>query len=73
MLTEDKLQAAFRLFDKDSSGLVSLEELQQVMFTEGFEDFNALVRKHDNNEDGEISFEEFSAIMKEGQWGFELY
>jgi Ca2+-binding EF-hand superfamily protein len=46
---------------------VSLEELQQVMFTEGFEDFNALVRKHDNNEDGEISFEEFSAIMKEGQ------
>lgn len=65
MLTDDKLQAAFRLFDKDSSGLVSLEELQLVLATEEFEDFSYIVRKHDKNGDGEISYDEFAALMKE--------
>lgn len=36
-----------------------------MLATEDFEDFNAIVRKHDKNGDGEISFDEFAAMMKE--------
>jgi calcium-dependent protein kinase len=67
MLSNEKLQAAFRMFDKDNSGSISSEEIKQVL---GFgralneEQVEKIIREVDENGDNEISFEEFSKMMK---------
>ena len=55
------------MFDKDGSGLISAAEIKEVL---GFgktlseEAVNDIIKQVDENGDGEISFEEFSAMMK---------
>lgn len=67
LLTNEKLQAAFKMFDKDGSGMISASEIKEVL---GFgkamseEAVNEVMKQVDENGDGEISFEEFSAMMK---------
>jgi calcium-dependent protein kinase len=67
LLSNEKLQAAFRMFDKDNSGSISSEEIKQVL---GYgkalneEQVEAIIREVDENGDNEISFEEFSRMMK---------
>ena len=67
LLTNEKLQAAFRMFDKDGSGFISSEEIKEIL---GFgktlseEAVNEVIKQVDANGDGEISFDEFSAMMK---------
>eukprot|EP00347_Sterkiella_histriomuscorum_P014917 403359020 len=67
LLTNEKLQAAFRMFDKDGSGFISSEEIKEIL---GFgktlseEAVNEIIRQVDANGDGQISFEEFSQMMK---------
>ena len=68
LLTNEKLQAAFKMFDKDNSGMISAAEIKEVL---GFgksisEDaVNAMIKQVDDNNDGEISFAEFSSMMKQ--------
>ena len=67
LLTNEKLQAAFKMFDKDSSGFISSEEIKEIL---GFgktlseEAVNDIIKQVDENGDGQISFEEFSTMMK---------
>lgn len=67
LLSNEKLQAAFRMFDKDNSGTISSEEIKQVL---GYgralneEQVDQIIREVDENGDNEISFEEFSRMMK---------
>lgn len=67
LLTNEKLQAAFKMFDKDGSGMISANEIKEVL---GFgksmseEAVDEVIKQVDANGDGEISFEEFSAMMK---------
>ena len=67
VLTNEKLQAAFKMFDKDGSGLISPSEIKEVL---GFgqtlseEAVNDIIKQVDENGDGEISFEEFAQMMK---------
>lgn len=67
LLTDDKLQLAFNMFDKDSGGSISSTEVKEMMgvgknINEKL--WNEMVREVDVNGDGEISFEEFKVMMK---------
>lgn len=67
LLTNEKLQSAFKMFDRDGSGLISADEIKDVL---GFgktlseEAVNEIIKQVDANGDGEISFEEFAAMMR---------
>jgi len=69
LTTNEKLQAAFKMFDKDGSGIISPEEIKDVLSFGGTnalskEAIDAIVKQVDENGDGEISFEEFVDMMK---------
>lgn len=67
LTSNDKLQAAFKMFDKDGSGVISADEIKEVLGFGGNLDekaIEAIIRQVDENGDGEISFEEFVAMMK---------
>jgi len=68
-IKEDVCWPAFRLFDRNSDGKISQDELKMVL---GNEDVNnvmgsqieQLMKEVDGNGDGEIDFNEFMAMMK---------
>jgi calcium-dependent protein kinase len=69
-LDENVLRFAFRYFDKDDSGEISFEEMQEI-FEQNIPDkakmkqmLKRFINEVDENGDGRISFEEFSDIMK---------
>ena len=69
LTSQEKLQAAFRLFDKDNSGKISPEEIREVLCfgdsgSISVEAVDAIIKQVDENGDGEIEFEEFVAMMK---------
>jgi Ca2+-binding EF-hand superfamily protein len=52
------------MFDKDGSGLVSSEELSEILSAGGSADFESMIKEYDDNGDGQISFDEFATMMK---------
>jgi len=67
LTSNDKLLAAFKMFDKDGSGLITAAEIKEVLGFGGNLDnaaIDAIIKQCDENGDGEISFEEFVAMMK---------
>lgn len=66
-MQEERLYAAFKIFDTDNSGTISAVELREILGKEGFskgEDFWAsLIEESDANHDGVIDFNEFLALM----------
>jgi len=69
LLTNEKLQAAFNLFDIDGDGRITLEEIKSLLGTNLDMETNKdiwkeLMAEGDDNDDGEISFEEFKTMMK---------
>ena len=80
LLTNDKLQAAFNLFDIDQNGKITVEEIKSLLGGGGNTDnyvlstggqgdvhndvWRSLMVEGDENNDGEISFEEFKTMMK---------
>lgn len=66
LLSYEKLQRAFRFFDKDSGGTISVEEIQQAINFDGSlsqDDLIQIAKEVDVNGDGEISFDEFAQMM----------
>ena len=54
------------MFDKDGSGAISLEELKQALGISDDQDevLTKLLEEIDENNDGEIQFEEFCHMME---------
>ena len=66
LFSEKKLKAAFKMFDKDGSGFISKDEIKDSLanFRNISEsELDDIIKQVDDNEDGEISFDEFKIIM----------
>jgi calcium-dependent protein kinase len=66
LLSNNKLQSAFKMFDKDGGGSISTDEIKQVLsFGQNLEEsvVNDIIAQVDANGDGEISFDEFAEMM----------
>nr|GEW97635.1 calcium-dependent protein kinase 20-like [Tanacetum cinerariifolium] len=68
---EDHMYAAFSYFDKDGSGYITSDELQQACEKFGLGDmhYEDVMRDIDKDNDGRIDYSEFVAMMKEGDFG----
>ena len=67
LISNNKLQTAFKMFDKDGGGSISTDEIKQVLsFGQNLDEkvVNQIIEQVDANGDGEISFEEFAEMMK---------
>ena len=66
LLSNNKLHTAFKMFDKDGGGSISTDEIKQVLsFGQTLDEavIAQIVEQVDANGDGEISYEEFAAMM----------
>ncbi|CAG8739483.1 22704_t:CDS:2, partial [Dentiscutata erythropus] len=65
---EEELKEAFKVFDKDSNGLISAAELKSVMSSIGEkltdEEIDEMIHEADVDGDGQINYEEFVKMMK---------
>ncbi|MCO5600236.1 hypothetical protein L7F22_054346 [Adiantum nelumboides] len=64
---EDHLYSAFQYFDKDNSGYITMEELEQALTKHGMGDPEAIkdiIAEVDTDHDGKINYEEFVAMMR---------
>ena len=67
------LEEAFRVFDKDGSGSLSVAELQAVLTRPGGgaalseDEVQEIIAEFDTNHDGELQFEEFVAFFASSQ------
>lgn len=64
-LKEERLYEAFKVFDKDNSGNISLEEIRKVVSDTAIDMGNAeeLLKEYDSNNDGAIDYNEFVIMM----------
>ena len=66
LLSNNKLQTAFKMFDKDGGGTISIQEIKDVLsFGQNLDEnvIQQIIKQVDANGDGEISYEEFSQMM----------
>ncbi|XP_057980729.1 calcium-dependent protein kinase 1-like [Malania oleifera] len=68
---QDHLFAAFSYFDKDGSGYITPDELQQACEEFGLEDvrIEEMIQEVDQDNDGRIDYNEFVAMMQKGNAG----
>ena len=63
VITEEKLQKAFKIFDKDNNGRLSVQEIINV-FGGKEESWKKVIEDIDLNKDGEVDFNEFKLMMR---------
>ncbi|WCJ28569.1 Calcium-dependent protein kinase family protein [Euphorbia peplus] len=68
---EEHLVAAFQYFDKDGSGYITVDELQQACAEQHMTDvfLEDIIREVDQDNDGRIDYGEFVAMMQKGNAG----
>ncbi|XP_057810161.1 calcium-dependent protein kinase 1-like [Salvia miltiorrhiza] len=69
MEREDLLYKAFEYFDKDKSGYITVEELEQALKQYNMGDaktIKEILAEVDTDNDGKINYDEFVAMMKKG-------
>ncbi|CAD6268826.1 unnamed protein product [Miscanthus lutarioriparius] len=71
---EEHLYTAFQYFDKDNSGYITREELEQALKEQGLYDaekIKEVISDADSDNDGRIDYSEFAAMMRKGTAGAE--
>ncbi|XP_062182617.1 calcium-dependent protein kinase 25-like [Phragmites australis] len=71
---EEHLYTAFQYFDKDNSGYITKEELEQALKDQGLYDakeIKEIISEADSDNDGRIDYSEFVAMMRKGTAGAE--
>lgn len=66
---EEHLYTAFQHFDKDNSGFITTEELEQALHEFGMHDgrdIKEIISEVDADNDGRINYDEFVAMMRKG-------
>ncbi|KAI3700305.1 hypothetical protein L2E82_44931 [Cichorium intybus] len=66
---EEHLYTAFQYFDKDNSGYITIEEMEQAIREYGISDgrdIKEIVSEIDTDNDGRINYDEFVAMMRKG-------
>jgi len=63
VVTEERLEKAFKMFDKDNSGKLSVNEIKAV-FGGTEEQWKNVINEIDLNNDGEVDFAEFKIMME---------
>lgn len=68
---EEHLVAAFQYFDKDGSGYITVDELQQACAEHNMTDvfLEDIIKEVDQDNDGRIDYGEFVAMMQKGNAG----
>jgi calcium-dependent protein kinase len=68
---EEHLVAAFSYFDKDGSGYITIDELQEACREQNMPDafLDDTIKEVDKNNDGRIDYGEFVAMMTKGTMG----
>jgi calcium-dependent protein kinase len=65
-LSNERLTSAFKMYDRDGDGKISLKELVETLGNSGLDEdvLVEMISLADKNHDGEIDFEEFRELMK---------
>ncbi|XP_057421700.1 calcium-dependent protein kinase SK5 [Lotus japonicus] len=68
---EENLLSAFSYFDKDGSGYITIDEIQEACKEFGLDDIHIddMVKEIDQDNDGQIDYGEFAAMMRKGNIG----
>lgn len=65
---EQQIKQAFQYFDKDNSGTITMDELRLCLQSEDQtltdDDINNLIQEVDENQDGQIDYQEFLEMMR---------
>ncbi|KAL8171834.1 hypothetical protein V2J09_023638 [Rumex salicifolius] len=68
---EENLAQAFAYFDRDESGYITIDELRQACMDFGMNQLHLeeMMKEIDQNDDGQIDYGEFVAMMRKGEGG----
>ncbi|XP_009357911.1 calcium-dependent protein kinase SK5-like [Pyrus x bretschneideri] len=68
---EENLLSAFSFFDKDGSGFITIDELSQACKEFGLGELHLedMIKEIDQDDDGQIDYGEFAAMMRKGNGG----
>ncbi|XP_052273653.1 calmodulin-beta-like isoform X3 [Dreissena polymorpha] len=64
---DDQLLEAFRVFDKEGTGIISAADLRQIVTTMGErltdEEVEEMIKEADDDGDGQINYQEFTQML----------